>query len=238
MVALLVPPRLGRLCQAPLRRTGTRTTLSQRVHASRRHLQPQTRSPRTGQRHLSLAGLRTCQQAAPPDAARRRVPPPLPAPSLTTRIHAHPQLRIPGQPAACLVAATLLPTARRFSDPRRAHRTPHPRSAPYLRILELPRLRRHHARCRTTLRGATAATLSTPCPWICRMNLQPPSRSLHMLPQRYRTSVSSRPSHPPNHRNQPLRRPHHPRFRLLRSRAPLTSPTAASTPSIQIAIVG
>src|SRR5271168_5222201 len=212
MAAHLVPSRLGRLCQASLRRSGTRTALSQRIHASRRHLQPQTRSPRTRQRHLPLAGLRTRQQAAAPDATRRRVPAPLPPPPPAARIHAHPQLRIPRQPATRLAAATLLPVAHRFSDPRCTDHIPHPRSAPFLHILELPRPRRHHARRRTTLGGATAAALSTACPRMCRMNLEHQSRSLHMLRKRYRSSVSSRPSRPRDHRNHPLRLPHHPPF--------------------------
>jgi hypothetical protein len=52
--------------QAALRRTGTRTALFQWVHPSRRHLQPQTRRPRTRQPHLPLVKLRARQQAAAP----------------------------------------------------------------------------------------------------------------------------------------------------------------------------
>jgi hypothetical protein len=180
----------------------------------------------------------THRVAAPPDSARRRVPPPLPPPPAATRLHAHPQLRLPRQPATRLVATTLLPTARKINDPRCAYRTPHPRSAPFLHILELPRLRRHHARRRTTLGGAAAAALATACPRMCRMNLQRPPRSLPC--SRSDTAALS-------HRGQRILRTTAttlcgdlttPRFRLLRGRDPLTSPTAAPTPSIHISPVG
>ena len=71
MAAGPVPPRLGRLRQAALRRPGTCPALSRRLHPSRRHLQPQTRRSRRWQRHLPLARFRARQQETADDSASR-----------------------------------------------------------------------------------------------------------------------------------------------------------------------
>src|SRR5271168_1290184 len=193
MAPIPVPPRVGRLCQAALRRTGTRAALSQRLHPPRRHLQPQTRRPGAGQRHLLLARLRTRQQAATPDSAGRRVPAPLPAPPAATRLHAHPQLRIPRQPATRFAVAALLPAARKFSRHLCSNHIACRGSSLRVYPLELSCLWRLHARRRTALRSSTAVALSTPHPPVCRMSLQLQPRSLRMLWHAQCRCVSSRP---------------------------------------------
>jgi len=66
-----VPPRLGRLCQAPLWRSRTRFALSRRLYPSRSDLQPQIRRPQQRQSHLSLARFRPRQQEEVDDTACR-----------------------------------------------------------------------------------------------------------------------------------------------------------------------
>src|ERR1035441_2324412 len=190
MVPIPIPSRLGRLCQATLRRPGTRAALSQRLHPPRRHLQPQTGRPRTGQRHLPLARLRACQQAAPADSAGRRVPAPLPAPPAATRLHAHPQLRLPRQPATRCPAAALLPVAPGLSRHLGSNCAARCGSSLLVYLLELSRLRRLYARRGTVLRNSTPAAFSTPHPLMCRMSPLSQPRSLRMLSHEHRPCVS------------------------------------------------
>jgi hypothetical protein len=72
--------------------------------------------------------------------------------------------------------AVVLPTAQRLTgkgsfDNINVHR-------PDSLTLELPSLRRNHARRRTALRCPTPASLATATRPVCRMNLHPHSRSL------------------------------------------------------------
>ena len=62
MAAGTVPPRLGCLLQAALRRAGTCAALSRRLHPSRRHLQRQAGRSLREQRDLPMARLRPRQQ--------------------------------------------------------------------------------------------------------------------------------------------------------------------------------
>src|SRR5271163_3364073 len=66
-----VPSRLGRLRQTAFRRARTCAALSRCLHSSRRHLQQQVGCSLRGQRNLSLARLRSRQQEAADDSARR-----------------------------------------------------------------------------------------------------------------------------------------------------------------------
>ena len=71
MAASTVPPRLGCLLQAALRRSGACAALSRRLHPSRRHLQLQAGRPLRWQRHLPLARFRARQQETAHDAGCR-----------------------------------------------------------------------------------------------------------------------------------------------------------------------
>ena len=89
------PRRMGRLRQAPLRRTAVRPRLSRPLHPPRRHLElPAHRARRRG-RHLPLEGLpgRRPRPAQDHDARRRRVHPPLSSPRAAERLPPHPPLR-------------------------------------------------------------------------------------------------------------------------------------------------
>jgi len=66
-----VPSRLGGLLQTAFRRPRTCVALSRRLHPSRRHFQQQVGCFLRGQRHLPLARLRSWQQEATDDSARR-----------------------------------------------------------------------------------------------------------------------------------------------------------------------
>jgi hypothetical protein len=103
-------------------------------------------------------------------------------PPAATRLHAHPQLRLPRQPATRFAAAALLPVARRFSRYLCSNCAARCGSSLLVHLLELSRLRRLHARRGTALCGSTVAAFSTPHPLICRMSPQLQPRSLHMLP--------------------------------------------------------
>ena len=74
---------------------GPEHVLSRRLHSSRRHFQQQVGCSLRGQRNFSLARLRSRQQEAADDSARRRVPAPLPPAPAPARLRAHPQLRLP-----------------------------------------------------------------------------------------------------------------------------------------------
>ena len=129
------------------------------AHTSRRHIQQQAGRSLRRQRDLPLARLRPRQQEQAHDSAGRGVPAPIPAPPAAAWLRAHPQLRLPRQPATRHPPAALLPTAPWFRE--------HPRfdgtagHGPDARTLELSRLWWKHARCRTTLRRATPTPLST-----------------------------------------------------------------------------
>ena len=71
LAAGAVPPRLGRLLQEALRRTGTCAALSRRLHPSRRHLELQAGRPLRWQRHLPLARFRARQQETAHDSGCR-----------------------------------------------------------------------------------------------------------------------------------------------------------------------
>src|SRR6266852_2975633 len=67
------PPRLGRLCQARLRRTHAGVALSRPLHPSRGHFQSSLVGLRPRTRHLSLEGLRPRRQAWHDDTCGHRV---------------------------------------------------------------------------------------------------------------------------------------------------------------------
>src|SRR5580692_8861450 len=71
LVAATVSSRLGRLLQTAFRRARTCAALSRRIHPSGRHLEQQVSGSLRWQRNLSLARLRSRQQEAAHDPARR-----------------------------------------------------------------------------------------------------------------------------------------------------------------------
>src|ERR1035437_1797769 len=189
MAAGAVPPRLGRLLQAALRRTGTCTALPRRLHPSRRHLQQQAGCSLPGQRHLPLARFRPRQQEAAHDSGCRRVPAPLPAPCIAACFRAHPQLRIPRQPEPCYAVAPVLPTARQLREDDCFGAITVPRTdSP---TLELSSLRWNHARRRTALRGSTPASLTTATRPVRCMNRNQQPRPLPVLWRACRSLVST-----------------------------------------------
>ena len=99
LAAGIVLSRLGRLLQTAFRRARTCAALSRRLHSSRRYFQQQVGCSCQRPRHFPLARLRPRQQEADHDSGSRRVPAPLPAPPAATRLRAHPQFRLPRQPA-------------------------------------------------------------------------------------------------------------------------------------------
>ncbi len=104
---------------------------------------------------------------------------PLPAPSAAAGLRPHPQLRLPRQPQPRHSVAAVPATARRITAKHRyASITVH-RSDPL--TLELPGLRRNHARRRTALCRATPASLSTSTRPVRRMKLYPHPRRLPVL---------------------------------------------------------
>src|SRR5208337_3020019 len=144
LAQITVPSGLGCLFQTSLRWSRTRVALSRRLHPPRRHLQPQAGCPRRRQCHLPLERLRSRQQEAAPDPTGRRVPTPLPPAPAPARLHAHPQLRLPRQPATRHAPAALLPTAPRRREQNCFTSIAARRSASV--AMELSRLRRNHAR--------------------------------------------------------------------------------------------
>src|SRR6266851_2327201 len=148
LAALTVPAGLGRLCQAALWGTGTRSALSRALYPSRRHLQP---SPALGLRlrgRLPLEGLRARQQAAHHDPLAGGVPAPLPPPCAAQRLPPYPLLRLVGQPHPQTVVAALPPPAPPTTT---GNKCIFHEQACHLAVPSLPR---PHARDRTTHRGA------------------------------------------------------------------------------------
>src|SRR3981189_1237938 len=140
------------------------------------------------------------------DSTGRRVRAPLPAPPAATLLHAHPQLRLPRQPATRFAAATLLPAACRFSQHLGSNHIACRGSSSLVHPLELSRLRRLHAHRGTALRSSTSPTFSTPHSLMCRMSMQLQPRSLHVLRHAHPRCVSSSLWHQQNHLN------HHPQL--------------------------
>jgi hypothetical protein len=119
-------------------------------------------------------------------------PPPAPA-----RLRTHPQLRLPRQPVPrCPPAALLPPAPRHWTAPtnRGSADFTHTRSA-----LELPCLRRNHARRRTPLRSSTPASLSSAVPRVCRMNPQFQPRPAYLLRHAQSPCVASRSNRTQDH---------------------------------------
>ncbi|SJM35578.1 hypothetical protein BQ8482_800001 [Mesorhizobium delmotii] len=88
--------RMGRLRQAPVRRSRTGPRLSGPLHPSRRHRQQPPREPGPGKGQLPLERLSPPRQvqAQAHDLKRRRVHPALPAARPSRRIPSHPPLRL------------------------------------------------------------------------------------------------------------------------------------------------
>src|SRR5260370_11159690 len=127
------------------------------------------------------------------------VPAPIPPPPAPARLRAHPQLRLPRQPATRYAPAALLPPVpQRWTAPTdrgSADFNPYPlRSA-----LELPCLRRNHARRRTPLRSSTPASLSSAVPRVCRMNPPFQPRPPYLLRQAQSPCVASRSNRTQDH---------------------------------------
>jgi hypothetical protein len=119
--------------------------------------------------------------------AGRRVPMPLPLAPAPARLHAHPQLRLPRQPAARSALAALLPLT-----PKPCKDLSYPRSGPHSLTLELPGLRRNHACRRTAFPSATPASLPASPRARC-MNPQPQRRIIPVLRRAQSFSVSAGP---------------------------------------------
>jgi hypothetical protein len=134
-----------------------------------------------------MARFRARQQEEAHNPSRRGVPAPLPAPSAAARLRAHPQLRIPRQPQPRFAPAAVLPTPQR---PREDHCfagiTVRP-SDP----LELPGLRRNHARRRTVHRRPTPAPLAASTRPARSMKRYPHPQPLPVLRRVRRLLVSS-----------------------------------------------
>ena len=125
--AHLAPPsqsRMGRLCQAALRRPGGGARLSVALHPPGRDQQQPASRLRRGHRDLPLEGLsrqrQGCRVAQDHDGGGRRVHPPIPDPRPAQRIPPHPPLRPvcqrhPGRhmsPASAACSATCLGSRR------------------------------------------------------------------------------------------------------------------------------
>jgi len=87
--------RLGRLREAPVRRTRTSACLSRRLHASHRHLEPPHPKRRTESRCVPIPRLRGREKTKRHAPRRPRVHPSLPAPRPTQGLRADPALRAP-----------------------------------------------------------------------------------------------------------------------------------------------
>ena len=172
LAAGTVPSRLGCLLQTAFRRARTRAALSRRLHSSRRHFQQPVGCSCQRPRHLPLARLRSRQQEAAHDPAGRRVLAPLPPAPAAARFYAHPQLRLPRQPAASRTPSALFavaPAIRSASSSATSVRATHSLA------VAMSALRRNHAGCRAPLRRATSPPISASSQPVRRMNphLQP-----------------------------------------------------------------
>src|SRR6185312_255610 len=106
-----LPPRLGSVRQAAVRRPAARSSLSGPLHPSCRDFQPSARKLRRWPGHFPLEGLCTWQQAETDDRDSGRVPAPLSSPCASARLRPYPLLRLPGQPQAQNLIADLPTTA-------------------------------------------------------------------------------------------------------------------------------
>src|SRR2546427_276631 len=125
------PPRLGRLCQARLRRTHAGVALSRPLHPSRGHFQSSLVGLRPGARPLSLEGLCPRWQARQDDSWHHRVLTTLLSARAPQRLRAHPSLRIPRPSLSRLPLGTIPTTLAAF--PPRFAALPKPRSDPRCR---------------------------------------------------------------------------------------------------------
>src|SRR5215469_5608008 len=116
--AYALPRGLGGLCQAAIRRTGTRTALSGSLHSSRRDLQPSSCRPDRHPRLVSLEGLCASQQAPHHDTHSGGVPAPVSPTCSASRTPPHPLLRPPREPAPRRTAASLQDALTCTSRPR------------------------------------------------------------------------------------------------------------------------
>src|ERR1700693_2778618 len=95
------PPRLGRLCQARLRRTHAGVALPRPLHPSRGHFQSSLVGLRPRTRHLSLEGLRPRRQAWQDDTCAHRVLTALFSARAPQGGRAYPLLWLPRQSLSC-----------------------------------------------------------------------------------------------------------------------------------------
>ena len=114
------PSRMGRLCQAPVRRATGRAGLSVALYPPRRHRQQPADRLRRRRRHLQMEGLSRRGSRAPQahDARHRRVHPPLPHPRPAARLPPHPPLRPARQRHTRRQHRASASIARRFKAPR------------------------------------------------------------------------------------------------------------------------
>src|SRR5262249_38345698 len=136
-------------------------SLPRRLHPSRCHIRSPPRFLGGGQGHVSLARLRS-QQEATPDAACRRVPASLLTACFAARIRPYPTLRFPRQPpprhAASALPATSLSPAPAPSPPTI---TPPWYANPASPSLDMPTVRRSHASRRALYRRSDQTPFST-----------------------------------------------------------------------------
>ena len=151
--------RMGRLRQAPVRRTGGRARLSVALHPSRRHRQQPADRARRQPRHLQLEGLsrRGPRTAQGHDTRRRRVHPPLPHPCAARTASTA------SATTACSPAAPAPTTSRGPANcstcprgttraPRRLPRADQPQRPPAMPVLRRPH--DHHRDLRARLLAA------------------------------------------------------------------------------------
>ncbi len=118
---------------------------------------------------------------------------PFPLAPAPARLYAHPQLRLPRQPAARSALAALLPLTPKPSRDLSYNRIS--RSGLLSLTLELPGLRRNHACRRTPFPSSTPASLPASLPARC-MNPQPQPRIIPVLRRVQSFSVSAGPECP------------------------------------------
>ena len=166
-----VSPRLGRLLQATLRRTGACLAVSRLLHPPCRHLQPPTGLLEGWPSHVSLEGFRASQPKTADDAAGGGVPAPLPVASASPRLRSHSQFRLPGQPASGCIPSTLFSVAERRTRISPRFSPGYKRfSGP--RFLDVSSLRCTHASDREAHRRPDPTPFSTPSLRMGRMKPQ------------------------------------------------------------------
>jgi len=139
------PPRLGRLCQARLRRSYAGVTLSRPLHPSRGYFQSSLVGLRSRPRHFSLEGLRPRWQTRHDDARGHGVPAALLSARAPQRLRTHPSLWIPRQSLSCFPLGSIPTTAvQQFLHAGRSWNLQSFRGEFF--CLALPALRRDHDR--------------------------------------------------------------------------------------------